>query len=38
MVLEWKEREHNEVDALALEDDDCMNALRDCRSSGYPGE
>lgn len=30
MVLEWKEREHNEVDALALEDDDCMNALRDC--------
>ena len=30
MVVEWKEREHDEVDALALEDEGCMNALRDC--------
>lgn len=30
MVVEWKEREHDDVDALALEDEGCMNALRDC--------
>ena len=30
MVLEWKEREHDAVDATAMEDDACMNALRDC--------
>lgn len=30
MVVEWKERDHDEVDSLALEDEGCMNALRDC--------
>ena len=30
MVVEWKEREHDVVDALAIEDVGCMNALRDC--------
>ena len=30
MVVEWKEREHDVVDALAIEDEGCMNALRDC--------
>jgi len=30
MVVEWKEREHDDVDALALEEEACMEALRDC--------
>lgn len=30
MVVQWKEREHDSVDALAIEDEACMNALRDC--------
>jgi len=30
MVIEWKEREHDAVDALAIEDEACMDALRDC--------
>jgi len=30
MVVEWKEREHGDVDAQALADDGCMAALRDC--------
>ena len=30
MVVEWKEREHDAFDALALEDEACMDALRDC--------
>lgn len=30
MVVEWREREHDAVDALALEDEACMDALRDC--------
>jgi len=29
MVVEWKEREHDVVDAMALEDEACMDALRD---------
>ena len=30
MVVEWKEQEHDAVDALATGDEGCMNALRDC--------
>ena len=30
MVIEWKEREHNEEDELAMENERCMEALRDC--------
>lgn len=30
MVVEWRERENDDVDALALEDEACMDALRDC--------
>ena len=30
MVIEWKEREHDAMDALAIEDEACMDALRDC--------
>ena len=30
MVVEWREREHDAIDALALEDEACMDALRDC--------
>lgn len=30
MAIIWKEREHDAVDALALEDEACMDALRDC--------
>src|SRR3984885_14145378 len=30
MVVEWKEREHDIVDASAIEDEGCMNSLRDC--------
>jgi len=30
MVVEWKEREDDAVDALAIEYKGCMNALRDC--------
>lgn len=29
MVVEWKEREHDAIDALELEDEGCMNTLRD---------
>ena len=30
MVVEWREREHDAIDAQALEDESCMDALRDC--------
>ena len=30
MVIEWKEREHSEEDKLAMENERCMEALRDC--------
>lgn len=30
MEIVWKEREHDAVDALTLEDEACMDALRDC--------
>ena len=30
MVIEWKEREHSEEDELAMDNDRCMEALRDC--------
>ncbi|CAA3018921.1 Hypothetical predicted protein [Olea europaea subsp. europaea] len=30
MVVEWREREHDAIDAMALEDEACMEALRDC--------
>lgn len=30
MAIVWKEREHDVLDALALEDEACMDALRDC--------
>jgi len=30
MVMTWKEREHDQVDTLALADEDCMEALRAC--------
>lgn len=30
MVVKWKEWEHDVVDAMAIEDEGCMNALRDC--------
>ena len=30
MVVVWKEREHDIIDASAIEDEGCMNALRDC--------
>ena len=30
MVIEWKEREHNEEDELVMENEQCMNALRNC--------
>jgi len=30
MVVEWKEREHDSVDALVIEDEASMDALRDC--------
>ena len=30
MVIEWKEREHSEEDELAMENERCMEALRDC--------
>lgn len=29
MVVQWKEREHDRVDALTIEDEACMNSLRD---------
>ena len=28
MVIEWKEREHGEEDELAMENEACMNALK----------
>lgn len=31
MVLQWKEREHDQEDTLALANEDCMEALRACR-------
>ena len=30
MAVEWREREHDAIDAMALEDEACMDALRDC--------
>ena len=30
MVIEWREREHGEEDELAMENETCMNALRNC--------
>ena len=30
MVIEWKEREHREEDELAMENEACMNALKNC--------
>ena len=30
MVIEWKEREHGEEDEQAMENEICMNALRNC--------
>ena len=30
MVVEWREREHDAIDAMEIEDDACMDALRDC--------
>jgi len=30
MVIEWKEREHSEEDEQAMENEQCMNALRNC--------
>ena len=30
MVIEWKEREHSEEYELAMENEICMEALRDC--------
>lgn len=30
MEIVWKEIEHDAVDTLALEDEACMDALRDC--------
>ena len=30
MVIEWKEREHNKEDELAMENERCMEALKDC--------
>ena len=30
MVIEWKEREHGEEDELAMENEACMNALKNC--------
>ena len=30
MAIEWREREHDAIDAMAMEDDACMDALRDC--------
>ena len=30
MVIEWKEREHGEEDEMAMENEACMNALRNC--------
>ena len=30
MVIEWKEREHSEEDELDMDNDRCMDALRDC--------
>jgi len=30
MSIEWREREHEAIDAMEMEDDACMDALRDC--------
>ena len=30
MVIEWKEREHGEEDEMAMENEACMNALKNC--------
>ena len=30
MVIEWREQEHGEEDELAMENETCMNALRNC--------
>ena len=30
MMIEWKEREHSEEYEMAMDNEACMNALRDC--------
>ena len=30
MAIEWKEREHGEEDEQAMENETCMNALKNC--------
>ena len=30
MVIEWKEREHGEEDEMAIENEACMTALKNC--------
>ena len=35
MVIEWKEREHSEEDELAMADEKCMNALRNCELNKF---
>ena len=30
MVIEWKEQEHSEEHELSMENERCMEALRDC--------
>ena len=30
MVIEWKEREHGEEDEMAMENEACMTALKNC--------
>ena len=30
MVIEWKEREHGEEDEMDMENEACMNALKNC--------
>ena len=35
MVMVWKEREHDQVDTLAIADEDCMEALRACGLKKY---
>ena len=30
MVIKWKERDHDDVDRVTMEDRDCITALRNC--------
>ena len=30
IVIDWKERDHEDVDIVAMEDRDCLAALRNC--------